>query len=176
VGVDDERRLQVRLPPVPRSVVELRLVRFWIRALSNACYERIHAPESFFWSRYLQLLFPPASNDNADGGERPPLVRFRCCGEMMAPDSSIDLRFDTGLGPFLRLRKIRFKFLCFMNQCNSDVLFLLVPFLCSIRPVLREVTIEPRTASDFDPLLQVLFGLSFALKGHLFQVKENYFN
>jgi hypothetical protein len=51
------KRLLVRLPIWPQTVEDLRLIRFWLRTISNTCFQRVSFLKMFN-SEFLGLLFP----------------------------------------------------------------------------------------------------------------------
>jgi hypothetical protein len=91
-----ERRLIIRLPRQPATVAELRLVRFWLRALSDTCFELFSAAEGFFTPGLVQRLFP-------DNSSRP--IRFRAAVGMDLSGTRLDS--PVLLAPYLCARNIK---------------------------------------------------------------------
>jgi hypothetical protein len=72
--------LFVRLSIWPQTVEELCLIRFWLSAISNTCFQRVSFFE-LFNPEFLGLLFPPAST--------PSPVKFRAAELLTFPSGSL---------------------------------------------------------------------------------------
>jgi hypothetical protein len=122
----------VRLPVKPQSVADLRLIRFWLRTISQTCFQRV-AFYTLFHPMFLGLFFPGPS----------PAIQFRAT-------ESLVFRTDPHLpplayGPLVRARAVEFT----GWSPFPDRLQLVCSFAVPPRQVEAEATIRRRDREAF---------------------------
>jgi hypothetical protein len=56
IGSQDARR--IRFPLHPQTVVQLKLIRFWLRAIAETCFEKFVADKTFYNPDIVRLILP----------------------------------------------------------------------------------------------------------------------
>jgi hypothetical protein len=122
---EDGEYLQVTLQNWPKSINDLKLIRFWIRAFSNVCFDEIFL--NALNPQFVSLLFPPGVNNEP--------IRFRCCNKMIISPypSTIQAEF----GPFICARQISIIYISKYQDMGK-----LVSLLCSTHTVPNLVEID----------------------------------
>jgi hypothetical protein len=116
----DRKYLFVKLPIRPTTVDELLLIRFWLRAITSACYEVVDMCCPLVLNPgFLGLLFPPAVEVNK--------IKFRCFGKLYLNLSHI----PADLGPFICAREVSVQARETVQGQTGQLLDELFGFLCS---------------------------------------------
>jgi hypothetical protein len=119
-----EKLLCVRLPIRPRTVGELRLIRFWLHAISDTCFQHVTFYR-LFNPEFLELLLPLTYS---------PSVQFRA-DELMAFRYNCPLP-PLAYGPLIRARAVEFS----VNGPFYDLLQLVCTFVVPPRQVEADIS------------------------------------